>query len=210
MLSIVDQNQLARILHRIWDEDEFLSPGGIRSVSRYHAAHPFTFGAGTVTYEPAEASGKIKGGNSNWRGPIWFPTSYLLIEALARHGSAHGPDFFVDAPAAHGAPIGPAGMARDLADRMIGLFTRGEDGSLVERPGRLLETGDVCVLGSDTIHAVSNPTDRITGAIHVYGGDFVNEPRSQWGPGDLVERPYDITDIERQFHQANVAAGLST
>ena len=63
---------------------------------------------------------------------------------------------------------------------------------------------------SDTIHAVSNPADRITGAIHVYGGDFLNEPRSQWGPGDLVERPYDITDIERQFHQANVAAGLAT
>ena len=89
-------------------------------------------------------------------------------------------------------------------------FTRGDDDVLVERPGRLLETGDVCVLGSDTIHAVSNPADRITGAIHVYGGDFVNEPRSQWGPGDLVERPYDMTDIERQFHQANVAAGLAT
>ena len=89
-------------------------------------------------------------------------------------------------------------------------FTRGEDGTLVARPGRLLETGDVCVLGSDTIHAVSNPAGRITGAIHVYGGDFVNEPRSQWGPGDLVERPYDMTDIQRQFHEANVAAGLAT
>ena len=87
-------------------------------------------------------------------------------------------------------------------------FTRGDDGELVERAGRRLDTGEVCVLGSDTIHAVSNPTDRLTGAIHVYGGDFVNQPRSQWGPGDLVERPYDMADISRQFHDANLAAGL--
>ncbi|HEX2782832.1 MAG TPA: hypothetical protein VHN36_04550 [Ilumatobacteraceae bacterium] len=87
-------------------------------------------------------------------------------------------------------------------------FTRGERGELVERAGRRLDTGEVCLLGSDTIHAVTNPTDRLTGAIHVYGGDFVNQPRSQWGPGDLVERPYDMADITRQFHDANLAAGL--
>jgi predicted metal-dependent enzyme (double-stranded beta helix superfamily) len=87
-------------------------------------------------------------------------------------------------------------------------FTRGEDDELVERSGRRLDAGEVCVLGSDTIHAVANPTDRLTGAIHVYGGDFVTQPRSQWGPGDLVERPYDIDDISRQFHEANLAAGL--
>ena len=87
-------------------------------------------------------------------------------------------------------------------------FTRGDEGELVDRAGRRLDTGEVCVLGSDTIHAVSNPTDRLTGAIHVYGGDFVNQPRSQWGPGDVVERPYDMADITRQFHDANLAAGL--
>jgi predicted metal-dependent enzyme (double-stranded beta helix superfamily) len=87
-------------------------------------------------------------------------------------------------------------------------FTRGDGGELVERAGRRLDAGDVCVLGSDTIHAVANPTDRLTGAIHVYGGDFVNQPRSQWGPGELVERPYDMADITRQFQDANVAAGL--
>lgn len=88
-------------------------------------------------------------------------------------------------------------------------FTRSENGDLVERAGRRLDTGDVWMLGSDTIHAVANPTDRVTGAIHVYGGDFVNQPRSQWGPGDLVERPLDMADITRQFHEANVAAGLA-
>jgi hypothetical protein len=129
VLSIVDQQQLTRILQYLWNEDEFLSASGIRSVSKYHGEHPFSFGAGTVRYEPGDAEVKIKGGNSNWRGPVWFPTSYLLIEALAKFGDAHGPSFMVDAPAATNGPIGPADMARDIANRMIGLFTRGEDGT---------------------------------------------------------------------------------
>jgi hypothetical protein len=129
VLSIVDRHQLARVLQRLWDDNEFLSPGGIRSLSKYHERHPFTFGAGTVRYEPAEADVKIKGGNSNWRGPIWFPTSYLLIESLMKFAEAHGPDFRVVTPASGGVPIGPQEMAREIADRMIGLFTRGEDGT---------------------------------------------------------------------------------
>jgi hypothetical protein len=129
VLSIVDQQQLTRVLRHVWNEDEFLSVGGIRSLSRRHKQNPFTFGAGTVRYEPGEADVKIKGGNSNWRGPVWFPTSYLLIEALAKFGEAHGPSFTVDAPAGNGTPLGPAEMARNIADRMIGLFTRGEDGT---------------------------------------------------------------------------------
>jgi hypothetical protein len=129
VLSIVDQQQLTRILQYLWNEDEFLSPGGIRSVSKYHGDHPFTFGAGTVRYEPGDAEVKIKGGNSNWRGPVWFPTSYLLIEALTKFGDAHGPTFTVDAPASGSGPIGPAKMASEIANRMIGLFTRREDGT---------------------------------------------------------------------------------
>ena len=127
VLSIVDQQQLTRILQHVWNEEEFLSPGGIRSLSKCHDDRPFTLGPGTVRYEPAEADSKIKGGNSNWRGPVWFPTSYLLIEALAKFATAHGPEFKVDAPATHGTPLGPGDMARNLADRMIGLFTRGQD-----------------------------------------------------------------------------------
>lgn len=88
-------------------------------------------------------------------------------------------------------------------------FRRGTDGSLVESNGRRLDAGDVVVLGTETIHAVANPGTTLTGAIHVYGGDFVHQPRSQWGPGDLVERPFDLAGALRQFHEANVAAGLS-
>ncbi|MGQ0825292.1 MAG: hypothetical protein ACT4OX_09750 [Actinomycetota bacterium] len=76
-------------------------------------------------------------------------------------------------------------------------------GFLVESGGKELHTGDVVLLGDDTIHSVTNPRDRLTGSIHVYGGDFVNEPRSQWGPGERTERPYDIDDTRRQFADAN-------
>ena len=88
-------------------------------------------------------------------------------------------------------------------------FFRRVDGCIAETTGTRLETGDVTMLGTRTIHAVANPTARITGAVHVYGGDFVNQPRSQWGPGDLVERPFDMDDVRRQFDDANRAAGLA-
>jgi predicted metal-dependent enzyme (double-stranded beta helix superfamily) len=77
--------------------------------------------------------------------------------------------------------------------------------SLVESGGKALTTGDVAVLGDDTIHGVTNPRDRLTGAIHVYGGDFVRQPRSQWGPGALIERPYDLDQARQHFADANAA-----
>jgi predicted metal-dependent enzyme (double-stranded beta helix superfamily) len=80
-----------------------------------------------------------------------------------------------------------------------------EQRSLVESGGKELATGDVAELGDRTIHAVANPTDRLTGAIHIYGGDFISEPRSQWGPGPVEERPYDMDEVRRQFAAANRA-----
>jgi predicted metal-dependent enzyme (double-stranded beta helix superfamily) len=75
--------------------------------------------------------------------------------------------------------------------------------TLTESGGKQLVAGDTVVLGDDTIHGVANPRDRLTGAIHVYGGDFVHQPRSQWGPGPREEQPYDIEDARRQFAMAN-------
>ncbi len=101
---------------------------------------------------------------------------------------------------------------------LIGIYAGIEDNQfyrrdpadgLDERSHRRLEVGDVTLLGSETIHSVTNPVNRLTGGLHVYGGDFVNHPRSQWGPGDTVERPYDMADVNRQFREANVAAGLA-
>jgi hypothetical protein len=128
VLSIVDQHQLEMLLRRIWDADEFLSVGGIRSLSKFHEAHPFAFGESAVRYEPAEAESKIKGGNSNWRGPVWFPTSFLLIESLIRFDAAQDSSFAVTTPASPDTPLTPHDMAREIANRMIGLFTRGADG----------------------------------------------------------------------------------
>jgi len=98
----------------------------------------------------------------------------------------------------------------------IGIYAGQEDNAFYRRAGsgrptltpsggKHLTTGDTVVLGDDTIHGVTNPRDRLTGAIHVYGGDFVRQPRSQWGPGPEEEQPYDIDDARRQFAEANEA-----
>ena len=97
VLTIVNQEQPVRLLARVWDPDEFLSDYGIRSLSKFHEKHPFEYDGNEVRYEPAEAMSKIKGGNSNWRGPIWLPTSFLLIESLRKLGKAYGPTFTVGA-----------------------------------------------------------------------------------------------------------------
>ena len=127
VLAIVDQDQLLRILRRVWDPDEFLSDGGVRSLSKIHATHPFVFGEKEVRYEPAEAISKIKGGNSNWRGPLWFPTSYLLISALQKFGEAYGPGFKVESAGSDHA-LHPSEMAEEIANRMIRLFVPDETG----------------------------------------------------------------------------------
>ncbi len=84
-------------------------------------------------------------------------------------------------------------------------FFRRDGKGLTESGGKRLEAGDVALLGDDTIHSVLNPRRELTGAIHVYGGDFVAQPRSQWGPGTREERPYDIDSARRQFAEANAA-----
>ena len=128
ILSIIEDHQLKAILERLWDEDEFLSQYGIRSLSKLHERRPFRFASAEVRYEPAEADSKIKGGNSNWRGPIWFPTSYLLIRSLKKFGDAMGPHWGIHR---EGKLVTPAMMAEEIANRMINLFKRNAEG---ERP----------------------------------------------------------------------------
>jgi hypothetical protein len=125
-LTIVDQSQLKRVLRRLVDPDEFLSPRGLRSLSKYHEAHPFVLGQSRVAYEPAEADCKIKGGNSNWRGPIWFPTAFLMIESLRKLDKAYGADLTFEDKEGRTWTIGEA--ARTLAERLISTFLRDADG----------------------------------------------------------------------------------
>jgi hypothetical protein len=124
ILTIVNQDQLERILKRVWDPAEFLSDFGIRSLSKIHEAQPFVFDERSVGYEPAEAVSKLKGGNSNWRGPIWFPTCFLLIESLRKLAKAYGPDFAVPTACSGGQPMTFGEMARSMAERLIHIFAR--------------------------------------------------------------------------------------
>jgi hypothetical protein len=127
VLSIADPGQFQRIAERLWDPAEFLSDHGIRSLSKYHKAHPFHFGDSQVGYEPGESEAQVKGGNSNWRGPVWFPTSYLLIHSLLRFDDALGPDFAVKSSVG-GQAVTARAMAKEIAERMIRIFTRDKNG----------------------------------------------------------------------------------
>jgi len=128
VLSIADPNQFKRLLERIADPGEFLSRYGIRSLSKYHRDHPFRFGDRTLGYEPGEAEVKLKGGNSNWRGPVWFPTSYLLIHSFLRFSDALGAQFSVQIPGSDGRHVTPSAFAEEAANRMISIFKRDQDG----------------------------------------------------------------------------------
>ena len=127
-LTIMDKEQLRRMLEHILSPDEFLSDYGVRSLSKYHQHHPFVFGQAEVRYDPAESENKIKGGNSNWRGPIWFPTNFLIVEALRTLGTGYGDDLRVSLPADPHGSRNLTEIAGDIANRMISIFTRNHDG----------------------------------------------------------------------------------
>jgi hypothetical protein len=131
-LSLVDRRRLLRVLRYMLDEAEFLSPYGIRALSHYHAAHPYTLSAmGSdyrVEYEPAESSTGLFGGNSNWRGPVWFPVNYLLIESLQKFHYYLGDSFLVEYPTGSGRKLPLDEIARELSRRLIRIFLRGADG----------------------------------------------------------------------------------
>jgi hypothetical protein len=132
LLSVVNRSRLERILQRLFDESEFLSPYGIRSVSRYHAEHPFelqlsgsNFG---ISYEPGESRSGTFGGNSNWRGPIWFPMNFLLIEALQRMDHYYGDSITVEVPTGSGKRMGLRQAAQVLSVRLAQIFLPDEKG----------------------------------------------------------------------------------
>ncbi|MGC1305581.1 MAG: glucosidase [Phormidesmis sp.] len=132
MLSVVKPDKLRRILAKMLKPHEFLGPTGIRALSRYHEDHPYTFDVNgkiyRVDYEPAESSLGLFGGNSNWRGPIWFPTNYLLIESLQRYHHFFGDDFKIQCPYGVGEAMNLWDVATKLEQRMIGTFLRNEAG----------------------------------------------------------------------------------
>jgi hypothetical protein len=149
LLSLLRPERLTRILRRMLDEDEFLSPWGIRSMSKAHRDAPFRFQQGDATlevaYSPGESTEALFGGNSNWRGPIWFPVNFLIIESLQRYQHFYGDSFTVECPTGSGRMLTLGQVADELRRRLIRLFTPDEHGL---RPCQ----GDNPVLQSDPMY----------------------------------------------------------
>ena len=148
LLAIVNRDRLTRILYRMLDEEEFLSPHGVRALSKYHQACPFEFRSNgqvhTVDYEPAESRSGTFGGNSNWRGPVWFPINFLIIEALQVFHYYYGDDLKVECPTGSGRFMNLWDVAMEIEHRLMGLFLR--DGG-----GKRAVFGDSPLLQADPL-----------------------------------------------------------
>ena len=120
------------LLRPMLDESEFLTDYGVRAISRYHQNHPYTFQwnghAMTVEYQPAESTSGLFGGNSNWRGPIWFPVNYLIIESLQKFHHYYGDEFKIECPTGSGHFVTINEVAAELGRRLMPLFVRNEKG----------------------------------------------------------------------------------
>jgi hypothetical protein len=132
LLSILDPGQLRRVLKRMLDEEEFLSPFGIRSLSRAYKDHPYVFPSDgtehTIRYEPGESTSGLFGGNSNWRGPVWFPANYLIIESLQKFHHYLGDDYKVECPTGSGQMMTLWEVAAEISRRLGRLFLKDADG----------------------------------------------------------------------------------
>jgi hypothetical protein len=132
LLAIVNENKLRRILARMLDENEFFSPHGIRSVSRFHEDNPYILkldGAQyAVQYSPAESDSRMFGGNSNWRGPIWFPLNFMILRALHQFYLYYGDKFRIECPTGSGRLLTLYEVAAELGQRLNKIFLRNEKG----------------------------------------------------------------------------------
>ncbi len=132
LLGVVGIERLKRVLGKLFDEAEFLGPHGLRAISAYHREHPYVLEVegiqATIDYEPAESTTAMFGGNSNWRGPVWFPLNYLVVSVLERYHRFFGPSFTVEYPTGSGQQLTLELIIRDLWNRLISTFLVGPDG----------------------------------------------------------------------------------
>jgi hypothetical protein len=132
LLGILGIDRLQRLLSRLFDEAEFLSPHGLRSLSAFHRDHPYQLTVAgtpsTIDYEPAESTTPMFGGNSNWRGPVWFPLNCLVISVLERYHQFFGAELTLEYPTRSGQRVSLDVIAQDLRQRLLSLFLRGSDG----------------------------------------------------------------------------------
>jgi hypothetical protein len=132
LLSVVGVDRLEKLFVKLFDEGEFLSPYGLRALSAYHRDHPYELDvegfSATIDYEPAESTTNMFGGNSNWRGPLWFPLNYLICASLERYHRFFGDDLTVEYPTGSGQRLPLGAITQDLQDRLISIFLTGADG----------------------------------------------------------------------------------
>jgi hypothetical protein len=132
LLAIPSRERLVRVVRYLLDESEFLAPGGIRSLSRYHRENPYVLRVGgqehRVEYAPAESTTGLFGGNSNWRGPVWFPMNYLIVEALERYHHFYGDSLRVECPTGSGRLLTLKEVAEEISSRLARIFLPDEQG----------------------------------------------------------------------------------
>jgi hypothetical protein len=175
LLSLLRGSRMKRLLQRMLDEGEFLAPHGVRSLSRHHLTHPYRLRLGsgndlTVAYQPSDSDTALFGGNSNWRGPIWFPINHLLVESLRRFHAYYGDDFTVECPTGSGVFLTLAGVADELTRRLTSLFLR--DTVTGARPALLGSDGRVEAAQGDHLlfhEFFDGETGRGLGAAHQTG-----------------------------------------
>ena len=132
LLSLVRKDRLVHLVKRLLDEEEFLSPGGIRALSKYHKDHPYSVeiqnNQYTIAYDPGDSTSNIFGGNSNWRGPVWIPINYVIIQSIRRYGEFYGDSLQVEYPAGSGHNMNLCEVADELTRRIISLFEKTGEG----------------------------------------------------------------------------------
>lgn len=133
LLSLVKQDRLVHLLKRLLDEDEFLSPGGIRALSKRHESNPYSVTVDnvqyTIRYDPGDSTSDIYGGNSNWRGPVWMPINYLIIQSIRTYGDFYGESLKVECPTGSGNLMTLCDVADELTRRVISLFEKDKEGN---------------------------------------------------------------------------------
>jgi hypothetical protein len=212
VLAVVDRNQLLHLLARVVDPDEFHSDHGMRSLSKFHQEHPFTFGDKSVGYEPGDAISRLKGGNSNWRGPVWMPTSFLMIESLRKLERAFGSSIRVSL-GGNGEPTtsaNPSSMTDTRAEEGIGA---GSTASEARARGMSISTA-AAAAPSQTISLSGLAARMADGLIHIFVPDEdgyrpVNGPRGTRKAERFAHDPHwrDLILFYEYFH-GDTAEGL--
>jgi hypothetical protein len=205
MLAIPTRERLQRALHYMLDENEFLSPYGLRSVSRCHRDNPYVFRAGNdehrVDYVPGEGTSYLFGGNSNWRGPIWFPINFLIIEALERYHLFYGERFKVECPVGSGNMMTLQEVANELSRRLSSIFLPNKEGERPCHGGLAKYAADPhwrdLVLFNEYFHG---ETGRGLGASHQTGWTALAVK--------LLENTIDDPDKQRANRKAREPSGL--